>query len=127
MQDAAKEAGFGMDAPEDIAGSSLKCILASADKPVIEIDYTKDGTSVSASLRKAPESGNNSDISGDTTQYAESGTVKSAGDGSIEAATRGKDGRVHVMTWKRDGYVFAMVATAGISPEAAAEVLDAAF
>lgn len=127
VQEAADLVGFGMDGPEDIDGYSLSTILAfTSDDPMIDMRYLKGDDEIA--LRKAKASDNAScDISGDYNEYAQTGTVTSPADDSIEATTYGEDDLIHKMIWGHDGYVYSMTSTAGIDSDTAAQLLVQAY
>lgn len=83
---------------------------------MLELFYTgADGSSVS--IRKAEGSG---DISGDYSEYAETGTLDAAG---TQVTVKGDGSGISLALWSADGYTYAIGAHDGGLTEA--EVIEA--
>lgn len=86
------------------------------DDGMLELFYTGvDGSSVS--IRKAEGSG---DISGDYSEYAETGTLDAAG---TQVTVKGDGSGISLALWSADGYTYAIGAHDGGLTEA--EVIEA--
>lgn len=105
--DAAQLAGFDVTFPESvpgyderlyqaIEGKMAQCFYSNGDKRVL--------------VRKAL---GDEDISGDYNTYGQVTTVPI---GELEVTEKGDGGLVHVATWSRDGFSFAIDADEGLEP-----------
>ena len=105
--DAAQLAGFEVTFPESvpgydqrlyqaIEGKMAQCFYSNGDKRVL--------------VRKAL---GDEDISGDYNTYSQLNTVPV---GELQVTEKGEGGLVHVATWSRDGYSFAIDADEGLEP-----------
>ena len=117
MTDAEAAIGYGMTAPETLAGlapSSFRVLDSDGDK-ILEIQYGGDDDR--DSLRKGTDS---EDISGDYTDYAKTETVTV---GDITVTEKGDGVNVFSAVWTKGDYSYAFFSTVGMSAEAFAELI----
>ncbi len=116
MDEAEAFLGYGMTAPETVAGLSQSAIrvLDDSDK-ILEIQYGGDDDR--ASLRKGTGS---EDISGDYTTYAKTETVTV---GDLSVTEKGDGENVFSATWTSSGYSYAFFSTVGVSADTLAELI----
>ena len=117
MTDAEAAIGYGMTAPETLAGlapSSFRVLDSDGDK-ILEIQYGGDDDR--ASLRKGTDS---EDISGDYTDYAKTETVTV---GDITVTEKGDGVNVFSAVWTKGDYSYAFFSTVGVSADTLAGLI----
>ena len=115
VEEAARDAGFGISVPENFGGYDIKSVQAVKDE-MIEVIF-ENGNGDDISVRKAHGTG---DISGVYNEYEQSGTV--SGD-SFEISIKGNGGMVNLATWADDGYTYAVYTDMGLSSDAMLELM----
>lgn len=116
MDEAEAFLGYGMTAPETVAGLSQSAIRVLNDTDMIlEIQYGRDDSR--ASLRKGtgPE-----DISGDYTDYAKTETVTV---GDITVTEKGDGENVFSAVWTKGDYSYSFFSTVGVSADTLAGLI----
>lgn len=109
IDEAAKAAGFTMDAPESIGtyGNRTYQVLGAGEvDAMIQVTYTAsaDATEDYYALRKAAGS---EDISGDNSGYEETSTLTLGAD-ETEVTAKGTAGTISLATWVKDGYSYSL-------------------
>lgn len=119
MDEAAKLAGFDLEAPDAIDGKERTAIRVLAESGLVEVSYGSEEERVV--IRKAAGS---EDISGDYREYAESNTVDV---GDIQVATKGENGQVQLAVWTNNGYTYSIgaCAEAGLSSDMVTDLVAA--
>ena len=116
MQQATELTGFDMRIPEGKAPYTEKTISVIGED-MIEVNYFKeDPFAVGYSIRKARAAG---DISGDSTEYAESKEVNFEG---RKLTLKGEAGTYSLALWEENGFSYAVKAQA--KPMTEEEILD---
>lgn len=116
MDEAEALLGYGMTAPETVAGLSHSAIRALNDSDkILEIQYGGDDDR--ASLRKGTGS---EDISGDYTNYAKTETVTV---GDIAVTEKGDGENVFSAVWTKGDYSYSFFSTVGVSADALAGLI----
>lgn len=116
MQEATELTGFDMRIPEGKAPYTEKTIRVIGED-MIEVNYFKeDPFAVGYSIRKARAAG---DISGDSTEYAESKEVNFEG---RKLSLKGEAGTYSLALWEENGFSYAVKAQEKPMPEE--EILD---
>ena len=121
--DAAKAIlGFGLTAPESVAGLPQSAIRVLNDsEKLLEVYYGGGEDSADrATLRKAPAT--TEDISGDYTDYAKTETVTV---GELTVTEKGDGENVFSAAWTSGEYSYAFFSTVGVSADALAELIAA--
>lgn len=118
MEEAETAIGYGMTAPETVAGLSQSAIrvLNDSDK-ILEVCYGGGENDDRASLRKGTGS---EDISGDYTDYAKTETVTV---GDLTVTEKGGGENVFSAIWTKGDYSYAFFSTAGVSAGTLAELI----
>ena len=118
MNEAKAAIGYGMTAPETVAGLSQTAIrvLNDSDK-ILEVCYGGGENDDRASLRKGTGS---EDISGDYTDYAKTETVTV---GDITVTEKGDGENVFSAIWTKGDYSYAFFSTVGVSADTLAELI----
>lgn len=118
MADAEASIGYGMTAPETVAGlapSSFR-VLDSDGAKILEVCYGGESDD-RASLRKGTGS---ADISGDSTDYAKTETVTV---GDITVTEKGDGENVFFAVWTKGDYSYAFFSTIGVSADTLAGLI----
>lgn len=137
FEEAGKLAGFDFTAPATADGYQFREISAIekemaqityfnsdeldglTDEELNEIDWEKvDFSGHDLTIRKAP---GEEDISGVYTEYPEMYQITVDGK---EVTIKGEDGKVNVATWKADGYSYAVIASDGLTSDAAINLIE---
>ena len=105
--DAAQVAGFEVTFPESVPGYATRMYQAVEDQ-LVQCFYGNEGDDARVLIRKGKGVEN---ISGDYNEYAVTETV-TIGDVTVEE--RGDGTLIHVATWSRDGYDYAIDADNGL-------------
>ncbi len=108
MEEAEKAAGFDMTVPETLDKREVTLIQVMNDK-MIQVFYGEDEDRVI--VRKAEGS---EDISGDYTEFGETGTVDVNG---AEVTLKGDEGKVKVAIWTAGKYTYAVDADQPVSQD----------
>lgn len=117
MTDAEAAIGYGMTAPETVAGLSQSAIRALNDSDkILEVQYGGESGD-RASLRKGTGS---EDISGDYTDYAKTETVTL---GDITVTEKGDGENVFSAVWTEGDYSYAFFSTIGVSADTLAGLI----
>ena len=93
LDEAAKIAGFSLEAPTEYADYNSLVIQAIADDMIEVIYFDAEKTHEGLRIRKA---NGTDDISGDYNEYKEVNVVKV---GELEVTEKGNDGSISVATW----------------------------
>ena len=93
LDEAAKIAGFSLEAPTEYADYNSLVIQAIADDMIEVIYFDAEKTHEGLRIRKA---NGTDDISGDYNEYKEVNVVKV---GDLEVTEKGNDGSISVATW----------------------------
>ncbi len=117
MNEAKAVIGYGMTAPETLAGLSQTAIrfLNDSDK-ILEVQYGGENDD-RASLRKGTGS---EDISGDYTDYAKTETVIV---GDITVTEKGDGENVFSAVWTKGDYSYSFFSTVGVSADDLASLI----
>ena len=111
IADAAALAGFDFALPEELfTGASNKTIQA-VEGEMIQVIYTDANDNEIGRVRKGAGS---EDVSGDYNTYEESETADVNG---TSVKLRGKDGKIYVATWEKDGYSYSLSVEAGLAKD----------
>ena len=105
LTEASEIAGFELSAPEIIPEYDRTSILV-VDGEMIEVLYQRGDATIS--IRKAAGTSN---ISGDYNHYAESAVSVVGG---MEIMMKGDHNKAQLATWTKDGYTYAISASAGL-------------
>ena len=105
--DAAQLAGFEVTFPESVPDCYERQYQA-VEGQMVQCIYQGDSQEVL--IRKGLEDGTG-DLSGDYNDYPQTESTSVNG---TEVTLRGSDDLVHVATWERDGYLFALDADTGL-------------
>ena len=118
MNEAKAAIGYGMTAPETVAGLSQTAIrfLNDSDK-ILEVCYGGGEHDDRASLHKGTGS---EDISGAYTDYAKTETVTV---GDITVTEKGDGENVFSAIWTKGDYSYAFFSTVGVSADTLAELI----
>lgn len=113
LEEAAKLAGFSIDAPEAPEGYAGRVIQVLKNE-MIEVIFQNGDEMIS--VRKAAGS---DDVSGDYNAYAE---VKTVAVGELQVTEKGEDGKIMLAIWTNGAYSYA-VSFPGVTAEAAEAVI----
>ena len=118
MEEAETAIGYGMTAPETVAGLSQTAIrfLNDSDR-ILEVCYDGGENDDRASLRKGTGS---EDISGDYTDYAKTETVTV---GDLTVTEKGDGENVFSAIWTKGDYSYAFFSTVGVNAGMLAELI----
>ena len=102
LDEAAKIAGFSLEAPTEYADYNSLVIQAIADDMIEVIYFDAEKTHEGLRIRKA---NGTDDISGDYNEYKEVNVVKV---GELEVTEKGNDGSISVATWTDGTYSYSI-------------------
>ena len=102
LDEAAKIAGFSLEAPTEYADYNSLVIQAIADDMIEVIYFDAEKTHEGLRIRKA---NGTDDISGDYNEYKEEIVVKL---GELEITEKGNDGNISVATWTDGTYSYSI-------------------
>lgn len=129
LEEAAGNAGFPFDVPETVDGYSQRIIRAMAGgegAAMIEVIYQNEideneSTDRADEIRMRKAKGDE-DISGDYTEYSETGSLTI---GNIQATVKGEHGNIHLATWTDNGYTYSIGAYSetGITAEEMSDLI----
>ena len=102
LDEAAKIAGFSLEAPTEYADYNSLVIQAIADDMIEVIYFDAEKTHEGLRIRKA---NGTDDISGDYNEYKEVNVVKV---GELEVTEKGNDGNISVATWTDGTYSYSI-------------------
>ena len=102
LDEAAKIAGFSLEAPTEYADYKSIIIQAIADDMIEVIYFDTEKTHEGLRIRKA---NGTDDISGDYNEYKEENIVKV---GNLEVTEKGNDGNISVATWTDGTYSYSI-------------------
>ena len=118
LDEAAKIAGFSLEAPTEYADYNSLVIQAIADDMIEVIYFDAEKTHEGLRIRKAVGT---DDISGDYNEYKEENVVKV---GELEVTEKGSDGDIAVVIWNDGTYSYAIDAgEAKLNSEAIANLI----
>lgn len=124
LDEAAAISGFRMSAPETANGYSERSIQAVKDE-MIQVFYRSGEEEIC--IRKATGDGDigrerGGDISGDYTEYAQTGKL-SVDD--LEATVKGDRDKIHVAFWTDHDYSYSITSTAALDPAVVSDLIRA--
>ena len=102
LDEAAKIAGFSLEAPTEYADYNSLVIQAIADDMIEVIYFDAEKTHEGLRIRKA---NGTDDISGDYNEYKEVNVVKV---GELEVTEKGNDGNISIATWTDGTYSYSI-------------------
>ena len=102
LDEAAKIAGFSLEAPTEYADYNSLVIQAIADDMIEVIYFDAEKTHEGLRIRKAVGT---DDISGDYNEYKEENIVKV---GNLEVTEKGNDGNISVANWTDGTYSYSI-------------------
>ena len=102
LDEAAKIAGFSLEAPTEYADYNSLVIQAIADDMIEVIYFDAEKTHEGLRIRKAVGT---DDISGDYNEYKEENIVKV---GDLEVTEKGNDGNISVASWTDGTYSYSI-------------------
>lgn len=102
LDEAAKIAGFSLEAPTEYADYNSLVIQAIADDMIEVIYFDAEKTHEGLRIRKAVGT---DDISGDYNEYKEENIVKV---GNLEVTEKGNDGNISVASWTDGTYSYSI-------------------
>ena len=113
LEEAAKISGFPMEAPDKVNGYTITLIQA-VNKNMMQVFYTDKPIEAEGVKRTIIRKGvGKEDISGDYNKYEKEEKVTV---GNQTVVMKSSSGKVHNITWGIEGYSFAIMSDAGLSP-----------
>ena len=114
MDDAAADAGFSMNVPENVEGFNEKLIQVMSHE-MIQVIYYNEEASLYARKAKGSD-----DISGDYNEYSQTESVTVNGN---DVVMKGNDGDFRLAMWTADGYTYAVMTDYPMTVEAFSAVV----
>ena len=111
MADAAALAGFDFTLPEELFTGASNQIIQAVEGEMIQVIYSDANGNEIGRVRKGAGS---SDVSGDYNTYEESETADVNG---TSVKLRGKDGKIYVAVWEKDGYSYSLTVESGLAKD----------
>lgn len=109
--DAAALAGFDFTLPEELFTGASNKIIQAAQGEMIQVIYADANGNEIGRVRKAAGS---EDVSGDYNDYSENETTDING---TSVKLRGKDGKIYVATWEKDGCSYSLSVKSGLAKD----------